>query len=103
MNNPLRYTPTDEPINEVLWTMPIPVEKGYVGGTEPVVFVGQKPMPIETRCVGCRWRIPQKLGGEGILCERRDGECPEWAVQWAVNYLGKSLTTDDDILEAMRL
>lgn len=62
------------------------------------------------RCTGCRWRTPKKLGGEGILCLQKDGQCPEWAIKWAINYTKnshgkriKSFTSDEALLEALRL
>lgn len=62
------------------------------------------------RCVGCRWRTPQKYGGEGILCLQNDGKCPQWAVQWALAYRlnangkpRKGFASDEDLLEAMRI
>lgn len=61
------------------------------------------------RCTGCRWRTPKSLGGDGILCFNKNGECPSWAVKWATRYQidnrkGRpARITDEDILEAMRL
>ena len=61
------------------------------------------------RCVGCRWRTPQKFGGEGIHCTA-NGECPVWVIVWALRYSlngagkpRKSFATDEDLLEALRL
>ena len=64
------------------------------------------------RCVGCQWRTPVKLGGQGFICHQHDGKCPEWAVKWALRYgkvrwnhstdSRKSLT-EEELLEAMRL
>ena len=66
-----------------------------------------KPVP---RCTGCRWRIPIKLGGEGIRCLQKNGSCPEWAIKWALYYTKnnhgkpiKSFTCDEALLEALRL
>jgi len=56
------------------------------------------------RCIGCKWRIPRKFGGEGIMCHQTNGKCPRWVVQWALNHCGyKSFTTDEQLLEALRL
>jgi hypothetical protein len=64
------------------------------------------------RCVGCKWRTPAKLGGQGIVCFQKDGKCPDWAIKWALNY-GKTWwnhtprprksMTDEELLETMRL
>jgi len=65
---------------------------------------------MDDRCVGCKWRVPIELGGQGIICTQKNGECPDWAIQWALRYRGnssgkprKSFATDEDLLEAMRL
>ncbi len=63
-----------------------------------------------TRCVGCQWRVPKKLGGQGILCwESENGDkCPAWVINLTVNYMLKSVlngneSLDERILEANRL
>lgn len=61
------------------------------------------------RCTGCEWRIPLKLGGQGIVCFQKNGKCPRWAVDWALKYgkyRGKPLkafNTDEQLLEVLRL
>jgi len=62
------------------------------------------------RCVGCKWRTPIEFGGQGILCFEKDGKCPDWAIKWALHYrknvVGKpikSFTSDEELLEALRL
>ena len=62
------------------------------------------------RCVGCQWRTPIKMGGQGIICRQHDGKCPDWAIQWALRYLKdghgrpiKSFTSDEQLVETMRL
>lgn len=63
-----------------------------------------------SRCIGCRYRTPRKLGGDGILCLQKDGKCPSWVIQWALSYRKntngkpiKSFTNDEELLEALRL
>uniref|UniRef100_A0A6M3JEI0 Uncharacterized protein n=1 Tax=viral metagenome TaxID=1070528 RepID=A0A6M3JEI0_9ZZZZ len=57
------------------------------------------------RCIGCRWHIPKKYGGQGIICLAKDGKCPDWAVQGAMDWIRKPKGSvgDDEILERMRL
>ena len=59
------------------------------------------------RCVGCQWRVPVKMGGQGIICHQHDGKCPNWAIKWAIRYgkiqHHKGSTTEEDLLETMRL
>jgi len=65
----------------------------------------------DKRCIGCRWRTPKKFGGYGIICLRKDGTCPGWAIQWALRYSvnngygrkPKSFPTDESLLERLRL
>lgn len=63
-----------------------------------------------SRCVGCKWRTPLKLGGQGIVCTQKNGTCPDWAIQWALQYTlnghgkpRKSFVNDEELLETMRL
>lgn len=63
------------------------------------------------RCIGCRWRIPRKMGGDGIICFQKDGKCPTnlilWALRYTLNGPGKppreSFANDEELLEALRL
>ena len=64
------------------------------------------------RCVGCKWRTPQKYGGQGIICKpSENGEkCPSWVIEFALCYSKnshgkprKSFTSDEQLLEALRL
>ncbi len=37
------------------------------------------------KCVGCKWHMPRKLGGGGIICDRKSMvvlRCPEWVINY---------------------
>lgn len=38
------------------------------------------------RCTGCRYRMPQRLGGYGVLCLQDNGKCPNWVVNSALEH-----------------
>lgn len=107
MKNPLVYKSTG-----VVDYMPPPVVLPHKPFTPTPeirrVEIAATELPI--RCIGCRYHIPKELDGEGILCLQKDGKCPDWVIQWALNYRkntnGKpvrSFANDEDLLETLRL
>lgn len=56
-------------------------------------------------CIGCQWRTPKKLGGQGFMCLEEDGECPRWVIIWTAYILRRAVNqiTDEEMLEANRL
>lgn len=42
----------------------------------------------DPRCLGCKWHMPQYLGGQGMLCYSEDGKCPGWVIKNAINFGG---------------
>ncbi len=66
-------------------------------------------MPDKNKCVGCQWRMPIELGGQGILCHEHDGRCPVWVGKWTSHWGGVRGYTrfqkedDEGLAEANRL
>ena len=60
----------------------------------------------DSRCTGCKYNVPKKLGGRGIICNgitmSTHGRCPEWVIN---DYLKthKGNWTREDVLESNRL
>lgn len=111
MDNPLRYKATgvvdSEPEPFIFlsaWTK-VPVTKVV---PRPIKA---KPQSWSLNCVGCRWRVPKSLGGEGIVCNgstmKEHGRCPEWAISWFLRYQftgGKGVIwVMQDVVEANQL
>lgn len=61
------------------------------------------------RCIGCRWHMPHKAddvetGGQGMLCQQKNGKCPKWVVKWSIRYCGlPEVFEDEELLETVRL
>ena len=41
---------------------------------------------MDSRCQGCRYRVPIALGGYGILCNSDDCQCPKWIIHNEITY-----------------